>query len=318
MALVTTFMTGPILNLINIGKKKTALDVGQLATKYKVLLSFATPEKGKHLLRTANSFIRKMNNNATVTAMHLVPNNELSHVNIDDYENDSFTPIIHESKVLNQKITTLFKVSNDIPFDISEMANKGEYDLLLVGFGQSIFEGTFLGRILGFTTRIINPDRLLNTVTGREKFFEKSAFEENTRLILERSKIPVGILLDKDLTKIDQVFLPIFDMKDTFLLKYALKLIVNSGTQITIWRQKGSIKKAEIIEAIKLLDPNAENHIHFLGDKEIEKDFFIDQSLMLISISSWKKTVDSKKLWLSDIPSTLIISENNINNTTIK
>ena len=36
---------------------------------------------------------------------------------------------------------------------------------------------------------------------------------------------------------------------------------------------------------------------------------FKKQDLMLIGIDSWKKVLDSKSLWLSDIPSTLILKK---------
>jgi len=310
MALVTTLMTGPALSLINYKKKTNILleEINQIR-KYKILISFANPEKGKILLLLANTLIKKMSNNASVTVMHLAPNNELNQVNIDDYERKCFAPIISESKMLNQKTTTLFKVSNDILSDISDVANLGDYDLLLVGMGQSIFEGSLLGRILGFTTRLIQPDRLINTVTGKEKWFEKSLFEESTRLILEKSKVPVGILLDKNLLKIEKVFLPLYDVKDAFLLKYAQKFITNSDAQIIILDTKGQIKTSEIKESIRVIEQYAPNHISFLNDKEIGKVLLQEQDIMLISIESWKKIVDTKVAWLPDITSTLIIAE---------
>ena len=310
MALATTFMTGPALNLINYRKKPSLIleEINQIR-KYKILISFANPEKGKRLLSLAHSLINKTNINTDITVMHIAPNNELNQVNIHTYEKKCFTPIIDESKVLNQKITTLFKVSNDIMTDISEVANMGDYDLLLVGIGQSIFEGSLLGRILGFTTKFINPDRLINTVTGKEKWFEKSLFEESTRLILEKSKVPVGVLLDKNLSKIEKVFLPIYDVKDAFLLKYAQKLITNADAQFTILDAKGHIKTSDIKESISIIEQYAPSHINFLNHKEIGKVLLQEHDLMLISLESWKKIVDSKSLWLSDIPSTLIISE---------
>lgn len=117
MALVTTFMTGPALDLINRAFRTTEPEVPQAVSqmsKFKILVSFGNPERGKSLLRLANSFIRKLNGNATVTVMHLSPTNELHHFNVAAYEKESFAPIIEESEHLNQKVTTLFKESNDI------------------------------------------------------------------------------------------------------------------------------------------------------------------------------------------------------------
>lgn len=313
MALVTTFMTGPALDLINRLFKKElniAYEAISQISKYKVLISFANPEKGKVLLRLANNLVKKMNSNAAVTVMHLSPNDELNLVNIDEYERESFAPVIEESKILNQKITTLFKVSNDIMSEIPDVANKGDYDLLLVGLGQSIFEGSLLGRILGFTTRIIDPDRLINTVTGKEKLFERSPFEESTRMILARSEVPVGILLDKNLLKTDRIFMPIFDLKDAFLIKYAQKLISNSGAQVTILDANGQVKDSEMKELIREIEQNAPNHINLVKQTEIGKDILKLQDLMIISLESWKRLIEKQTIWLTNTPSVLIISEN--------
>lgn len=313
MALVTTFMTGSALDLIKvIFRKKADTLINDLIqiSRYKVLISYANPATGINLLRLANSFVKKMNSNAAVTLMHLSPNNELNQVNIEEYEVESFAPVIDESKLLNQKVTTLFKVSNDILSDIAEVANKGDFDLLLIGPGQSIFEGSLLGRILGFTSRFIDPDKLIQSITGKDKWSDKLPFEESTRSILAKSQVPVGILIDKNLSQPNKVFLPMFDGKDAFLIKYAQKLIVNSEAQITIFDVNGELKNSEIKESIRMIEQIAPNHINFLADKEITKDVLKQQDLMLISLGRWRKLIETHSIWLADAPSVLIISDN--------
>jgi Kef-type K+ transport system membrane component KefB len=313
MALVTTFMTGPALNFINWAFKSREQEIPQEITqnsKYKVLVSFANPERGRTLLRLAHGFVKKLNSNASVTALHLSPSNGLHQYNIDEYEKESFSPVIEESQHLNQKITTLFKPSNDIDSDIAEVANKGDFDLLLIGIGHSIFEGSLLGKILGFTTRIINPDRLINQMTVKESLFESSSLDDRTRLILSKSTVPVGILLDKELTSTEKVFLPVFYEKDAFLIKYAQKLIHNSGSQITILDAFGQIRQHSVIkESIRAIEQTAPNHISLLNEKVIDKTFLKQQNMMLISLDSWKKLIETKSLWLADIPSTLILAD---------
>jgi Kef-type K+ transport system membrane component KefB len=312
MALVTTFMTGPALDLINWSFKtkqdKIQKEISQI-NKYKVLISFGNPERGRSLLRLANSLIRKMNGNATVTAMHLTPADELHQFNVGQYEKESFTPIIQESENLQQKITTLFKASGDIESEITEVANKGEYDLLLIGIGQSIFEGSLLGKILGFTTKIIKPENILQKVTGKESLFEYSPFDERTRNILNSSLVPVGVLIDKNFSSTETVFIPIVSENDTFLIRFAQKLIKNSESQITIMDFSDHVKNNAVLkESIRAIEQKAPNHIHLLDERMIDKNFLSEHSLMVVSLLSWKKLMDSKSLWLSEIPSTLILT----------
>ena len=311
MALVTTFMTGPALNLINyIFKTK---DVGMVdempnSNKYRILISFGNNEKGKSLLRLASSLVKKQKETSAITAMHLTLSDEVHSYNLEGYEKDRFLPIVEESKVLKQEITTLFQATMDIETNISDIANTGEFDLLLVGLGKSIFEGTLLGKVLGFTTRIINPDRLIDKFTGKEGLFENSPFDERTRQIISKTKLPLGILIDKELQHVNHVFIPIFSSEDAFLMDYAQKLIFNSNSHITVLDVNGHIDTNFVLKsAISSLEQKYARNITLLDDKIIKKEFLAKQDLMIISIESWKALVDSRSIWLSGVPSVLIM-----------
>jgi len=313
MALVTTFMTGPSLDFINWAFKskpdESYQEISEVS-KYKILVSFGNPERGKSLLRLANGLIKKLNDKATITAMHLTSNNKLHQFNNEEYEADSFAPIIQESVNLNQKFTTLYKETNDIDADIVEVTNAGKYDLLLIGVGQSIYEGSLLGKILGFTTKIINPEKLINQVTGKENLFENSPFDDRTRNIISKSETSVGVLIDKGFVKIDQVYIPVFSENDSSLIQFAQKLIKNSGSQITIMDMAGHIKtNSEMKELIRAIEQFAPNHINLVNVRMIEKDFLQKVDLMLVSAESWKKLIETKSVWLSDMPSTLVLSD---------
>lgn len=312
MALVTTIMTGPALDIINSVFRTTATVIPDAIagiSKYKILISFANPESGRTLLRLANSLTLKVDSSSSVTAMHLSPVNELHYYNIDDYERDVFAPVADESKRLQRHVTTLFKVTDDVESDIADTANNGNFDLLLIGLGQSIFEGSLLGKILGFTTRIINPENLLQSVTGKGRLYQNLPFDERTHHILTKSKISVGILIDKKLVRIERVIIPVFAEHDSFLIQYAQKFIHNAEAQVTMFDATGQIKKnTEMKEQIRLIEQKAPNHIALMQDKSIDKALLSESDLMVVSLESWKKLVESKSLWLSDIPSTLILN----------
>ena len=311
MALVTTFMTGPVLDLIaRIFRQKTNVISEKInhLRKFKIILSFGNPEMGKSLLRLANDLVRKQKENTTVTALHLCPNNVLNRYNMDEYENESFGPVIRESEIIDQKITTLFKASDDIDDDITEITNQGDFDLLLIGIGQSIFEGSLLGRILGYTTRIVNPDRIMLKVAGKEKFFGNSPFDERTQSILSNTKVPVGIFVDKNSGSFDQIIVPFYSEKDISLIEYIQRFIKNSDAQVTVTDPTDLIKKhTEIKEAIRAIEQEAPNHITVNREKDIDEKFIRQFQLMIISTDGWKKMVDSRNSWLNQTPSILIL-----------
>ncbi|MFV5687612.1 cation:proton antiporter [Flavobacterium sp. ZT3R25] len=311
MALVTTFMTGPALDLINyIFKTRDGVDAEEEANhnKFRILISFGNNEKGKSLLRLANSLVKKTKETSTITVMHLSLSDEMHQFNMEDKEKNSFIPIVEESQILKQEITTIFKATIDIETDIADIANQGDYDLLLIGLGKSIFEGTILGKVIGFTTRIINPDRLIDKFTGKEGLFENSPFDERTRQIISKTKMPIGILIDKDLQKVDEVFLPIFSSEDSFLLDYAQKLIYNNNSKIVILDVNGHIDSNFVIKsAINSLEQKYPKNITLMRDKILEEEFLSNEDLMVISHENWKTLVDSRSVWLRGVPSVLIL-----------
>ncbi|REC52610.1 MULTISPECIES: cation:proton antiporter [Chryseobacterium] len=311
MALFTTFMTGPALDFINFlfKSKKDDEESPVNDAKYRVLLSFDHPESGSTLLKLAHDFTHKMNGNKSITAMNIAPVNEMHAYDINEYENEQFKNVIETSNDLNLEVTTLFKASNDIENDLTHITNKGNYDLLLIMLGKSMYEGSLLGRLLGFTTKIINPEKLLNTVKGKGNIFNNSPFDDFTLQILDKTQIPVGILVEKEFTSADKVFVPIFNLSDFYLLEYAKRLINNNNSQIIILDVAGQIRNnIEVKELIRSIEQVAPNHITLYNEKKIEKEFLNSQDLMLISSKSWKNLIDTKSIWLSDIPSTLIIS----------
>lgn len=316
MALATTFMTGPTLDFINYifkSDKEQAQSDQVLKNKYRILLSFDRPESGKALLKVADGLTKKRPESSEITAMHFLPTQELHHYNTDTYEKDSFKDVIQESIELHRNITTMFKASADIDNEIINTANKSKQDLLLIGLGQSIYEGSLLGKVLGFTTRIINPEKIINTVTGKENILDSAPFDDGTKQIISKSQVPVGILIDKNLTHISTIFIPLFDKKDWELMEnYIQKFIHNLDARIIALDLEGKIMAdLDTKERIRRMELAAPNQLSLQTEKVIEKTFLNEQNLMLISAEGWKRMVDSKSLWLADIPSTLIISQEN-------
>jgi Kef-type K+ transport system membrane component KefB len=312
MALATTIMTGPALDVIGwlFRNKKDVDHDSALAQerRYKILISFANPETGRSLLKLANSLIKKSNGQATCTVMHLTPASQVHSYNIEQHEHDSFAPIIQESKHLNQEIVTLFKIASDIEGDIAEVANKGEYDLLLIGLGKSIYEGSLLGKILGFTTRIINPENLLQTVTRRKWIFDSNVFDERTQLILSRTRIPTGIFIDKDFTKIQRILIPVYTSQDLFLIVYAKKMIQHADAKVDILEVNRQIlTDTSVVSTIGDLDKELAPSLTILPNAIINKELLAQYDLLLINQLAWEILVNEKTTWLTNIPSTLII-----------
>ncbi|GEO11845.1 cation:proton antiporter [Segetibacter aerophilus] len=312
MALITTFMTGPALDLINkfFPEKKVAVTAPKKEPTSNILVAFSTAVKGISLMKLANLLSHKSGETPNITMLHLSPSNDLNAFNMQEYEKASIEPVALEARQLQVPINTLFKPSVSISSDIIHFANAGEYNLLLIGIGKSVYEGTFLGRLLGFTSKIIDPERLYSTITGHEKLFKKAAFEERVTSIVRSVKIPVGVFIDKDIKDIKKVLIPFFDMGDSFLLEYAKKLVATNDAAVTIVDISGLLEEDEMLQQnIQSMQQASVGSLVVLSKRRIDKEILIRQELLLISIDSWKKAFEMQSNWLTSTPSVLIMKK---------
>jgi Kef-type K+ transport system membrane component KefB len=315
MALVTTLMTGPLLTLIDRlspsrPRAETQAESERQARTFRILVPFGDPQRGRNMVRVAQAFIRR-NPQSAITALHLTPSSELNVYNREERERESFKPILKlREPSSSMRLETRFEASNDVDKDVAQIANNGHYDLAIVGVGRSIYEGTLLGRIVGITTRIINPERLLETLTGKEKFLQEAVFDDRVRLLLRDIKVPMGIYVDKELEELNSVVVPLFTLSDSFLLAYAQKLMANNNAQVTLVDTANVFDQSpEMLATIRSMQGTQGGQVTLRRSTDLQGTLadMAQQDLLLIGIDAWTRAVEARSPWLSRIPSALIM-----------
>jgi hypothetical protein len=317
MALVTTFIAGPMLKLINLifDKKEDRKDSAPSnPAKHKILIFFRNPDRGASLVKLADGLSKKVGDSTSLAAIHMTSSEGLQQMESDFYEKETFEPVIIKADSLHRNLITMFKISGDVSTDLAGIANKGHYDMLLMNLEESIFEGTFLGRALGFTTQIFNPERLINTVIGRERLIESSMIDNNTRLILFKTKIPVGILLDKKFDSLENIFVPVISDDDEFLITYSKKFINNIGSTVSVFDFTGRNSRV-LKDKLSVIEKNAPDHIKYVSPEHINEEFLDSQDLIMVSMENFEKFVMSKKSWFDKKTSILILTNPNHKNS---
>jgi hypothetical protein len=273
MALVTTFMTGPALDLINfVYPDKTVHDNGNF---YKILFSFGPPIKGKKLLRLADQLTHTKNAEVNITALHLTPSADINPKEAKEYEQESFRLVWHEAEKLGIKVKTLYRATNDTNKEITGEANKG-YDLLLVGGSQSLFSDDVVG--------------------GKVKTY------------LEETKCHVGVLVDKDFEVADRIVVFLQDFNDLFLISFAERFILNNSARVVLL-DPNRLVKTNMIFTMAFDKINSENpqRLELHQTHMLDAAFLQTFNLVLISTSGWKDLVKSRTSWLASAPSVLIL-----------
>lgn len=313
MALTTTFLTSPLLSLIDKIFRIKDRDEKNENRKFKILVLFDKPEIGNKLMFIANSFIRKKQSNSELTMLHLSEGNVLYQYGIKEEEEEIFKTVINEANNLGQTVITRFEISNNIPRSVAKIANKGEYDLLLTGTKeQPQIEGR-LDHIIYTLNEIVHiPKFLLYKFKIRQRKIKAltAPIDKMTRTIASKAEIPVGIFIDKDVMGIRNVFVPVLDEDDIFMGSYMERLASNSFVRITLWDPIGladnSIDFIKTIKAIKLVNP----YLFQLWNNNIaiDSDIIKRQDLMMISLNSWRKMYYQNIPWKNDTPSTIVLN----------
>lgn len=298
MALVTTVMTGPMLDLNNlIFKKHTEKDEVSDPKKqnFRILLSFANPISGKKLARISYILSGYSKSTTDIAALHVTPNTDINQYQLDEYEKESFKLIKAESKKLGLTIKPVYKVNNNVNDEILNDANSGNYDLLLIGAGQSLFEGTLLGQVIGITASALQPEKLLGSLIGKGSLFKGNKFldEKNTQFITS-SKIPVGLFIDNKLENIENVLIIISSVSDVFLFFYAKKIIRNSSVNISIVDYNGIIESNfDLKEEVNSLRQISSNAVELISKNNWQPGMFDNYHLVIAGLDSYEKISES-------------------------
>lgn len=297
MALCTTLMTGPLLDLINAIFKRDKGELPEYEKKknYRVLLSFASPVGGRKLLRLANLLTGYTKSFTEITALHVTPNTDINQYQLDEYEKESFKLIKAESNKINLPIKAVYKVNNNVSDAILEDANSENFDLLLVGAGQSLFEGTLLGKFIGLTATALQPEKLIGSLIGKSSVFKGSKLLDNKNTeFIKNSKIPVGFFIDHKLENIESVLIVISSVSDVFLFFYAKKIIRNSPANITILDHKGVIESNfDLKEEVNGLEHISSNTVQFITRGQWDDNLLNDYQLLIASVDSYDEFSDT-------------------------
>lgn len=317
MALVTTFLTSPILDLIERVFKNRPVETSDSIKKtYKILVSFEDSVVGKKLLMLANAFVKRDHQHSLIDVVHVSPGNNLYQHDMEDEEYDKFEPVIYAAKSLNQPINPIFEVASNPSYKIAKMTNEGNYDFLLINASSSIYggKGNFLGYFLGASNQVLQiPIHIYTWITRAKKAFSKSIIPlaDSTRTIITKSNAPVGIFIDRGLTEIKTVIVPILHEDDIFIGQFMQRLAQHSYVRITLWDAIGlmdnSIDFIKSVREIKAINP----YLFQLWNNNIpvDSDIFNKHNLVMVSLKSWRALKDTHPTWIKSMPSVLLLNE---------
>ncbi len=209
MALVTTFMTTPLLHLV---ERVFARREECLSAKLKLVFCFGRPESGRSLLSIFFLLFGKKMKAAQVVAAHFTVGTDLNPTNAEQYARDSFSLVDEKASELGLSVENRYRVTDKLVQDMIRLARKERPDMFLLGAGSKY-----------------RPD-----TAGSNGVLWLSLFRDKIDDVMEQVKCPVAVFVNRGYSGSSPVSFVLGGVIDAFLLTY-LESMLEGGAQVHLF-----------------------------------------------------------------------------------
>ena len=209
MALVTTFMTTPLLHLV---ERVFARREERLSAKLKLVFCFGRPESGRSLLSIFFLLFGKKMKAAQVVAAHFTVGTDLNPLNAEQYARDSFSLVDEKASELGLSVENRYRVTDKLVQDMIRLARKERPDMFLLGAGSKY-----------------RPD-----TAGSNGVLWLSLFRDKIDDVMELVKCPVAVFVNRGYSGSSPVSFVLGGVIDAFLLTY-LESMLEGGAQVHLF-----------------------------------------------------------------------------------
>ena len=209
MALVTTFMTTPLLHLV---ERIFARREERLSAKLKLVFCFGRPESGRSLLSIFFLLFGQKMKAAQVVAAHFTVGTDLNPLNAEQYARDSFSLVDEKASELGLSVENRYRVTDKLVQDMIRLARKERPDMFLLGAGSKY-----------------RPD-----TAGSNGVLWLSLFRDKIDDVMEQVKCPVAVFVNRGYSGSSPVSFVLGGVIDAFLLTY-LESMLEGGAQVHLF-----------------------------------------------------------------------------------
>lgn len=203
MALVTTFMTTPLLHLVeHIFVRREE----KLSLKHKLIFCFGRPESGRSLLSIYYLLFGEQLKKSHLIAAHYTVGTDLNPLNAEHYARESFDLLNRQAKEWGIQVDNHYRVTDKLVQEMIHFVSKERPDLLLLGAGNHYRPDT-----------LVTPGAILWLSLFRDKIDD----------VLEQVKCTVAVFQNRRYREGALVSFVLGGVTDLFLLSYLTGMIAN-------------------------------------------------------------------------------------------
>lgn len=286
MALVTTFMTTPLLYFV---ERFFVHREEKLSLKRKLIFCFGRPETGRSLLSIYYLLFGAKLQKEQVIAAHYTVGTDLNPLNAERYASESFALLNRRAEELELSVDNHYRVTDKLVQEMIHFIRKERPDMLLLGAGShhrsDVLAAT--GTILWLTL-----------------------FRDKIDEIMEQVKCPVAVFVNRHYREGALVSFMLGGAIDLFLLSY-LETVLQNGRSVRLFLlDRGDDELRQQIEELTAQYPDQLVSIWFTKAEDLiveEKD-----GLLIMSHLSYIKLSENEAV-MRKLSSLLVIRQNKNN-----
>lgn len=279
MALITTFMTTPLLHLV---EHYFSHREQKLSSKKKLVLCFGRPDAGRNLLSVYNLLFGKELKKEQLIAAHYTIGTDLNPLNADQYAKESFAPLNQRASELGISAENYYRVTDKLVQGMIQFIKKEQPDMLLLGARSHIQPDKFG-----------TPGVILWLSLLRDKIDE----------VIEQVKCPVAVFLNRGYQEGASISVDLGGA-DLFLFPYIEKMLIN-GQQLHLYLFEDDNEELNL-QANKLLEqyPQQLVLVDYKNQDTLKKEE--KNGLLIMSHATYTKLASDEGI-MERLPSLLVI-----------
>lgn len=286
MALVTTFMTTPLLHFV---ERFFAHREEKLSMKQKLILCFGRPESGRNMLSIYHLLFGKSLEKKHLIAAHYTVGTDLNPLNAEYYASENFALLNQRAEELNLQVDNHYRVTDKLVQEMVTFVHREKPDMLLLGAGSNY-----------------RPD--MPGTPGAVLWL--SLFQDKIDEVLGQVKCPVAVFVNRDYREGALVSFVIGGMIDAFLLFYLETVLANGHSVRVFLFDADDVEYKERVDALLDKYPTTTAPVWFSEIDDLvteEKD-----GLLVMSHICYTKLSEDPEV-LRKLSSLLIIRRNKSN-----
>ncbi|MGI6073463.1 MAG: hypothetical protein ACOYEA_02330 [Fermentimonas sp.] len=268
------------------GERRSGEGVAKIVSKY------LFPKSAK----ASANFVQVLNNNND----EKIDNNVIIDAFRGDGQNEG------EEQSDNDNVTIrFFSISHDYLLnEIVKIDEDRKNDMIVIGLSGERLLNSTIRQYANLKTNPINTKKNILSLLSQDE----SQIISDLTYIVENNISNYCVVIDRGLSNVKNVFIPIIRKDDAESLRFAYNRLSNKeNVQLMIWDAIGAITNDQnTSKSYQSLKKFGERVDIWDDDNKISDDYIKRQDLMIISVESLKKLLTTQLDWLDDMPSLLI------------